>query len=277
MPATATSSAAPYSIDAIESSPDNSLVNIGIEMEYPIADAAPNLTSEARRSGDLLDNHVNENPIPEVDRDCSVGSDHTGSEIRSGILDLRTDQPKDWYRELIAWAEDEGYPYAACGYGDTVFGSHIHLSQISRAQRDVVETIASEPWGLVFFCSSVTQTSLDPWRHGGCNPQSPFAQVEIKRQGIPNHAEFRLLEPLHPDHFDVIVDFLRTLSVNGPTAAYEFAEEAVLAEEEKDNLTAVKRYRALDEQYSDFPRDVATRTGNNTTPRVAEWFKQYME
>jgi len=268
------SSIASNDIGAIED-----ITNIGIELEYPVGDGIASCAS-ATRSGGLYDEWRNEHgrdwTLPDFNGYMGyMGSDHTGAEVTSGILDLHSDQPEEWYVKSINQAEDMGYPFAMTGSGDTNFGLHLHLSDVPREKAKFVYEMCQEPWALTFFCSSVSRESLCPWRFGGVNSsgllgnrrfddESPPAE-ESYNQRIMNHYandseydghyEFRLNEPTHPDHFAAVCHFFRLLDVAGVNAAYEFAYDMVY--DADDRLTPVKQYKYLYDSYNQFPRDAA--------------------
>lgn len=271
---------------------DTDLINIGIELEMPVltgqyGDTNDPLIEPGSYSGGMRDEMWAEQDgrddvtfvpgLPDMRDGTYIGSDHTGAEITSGMLDLRTESPEQWFRAAIEYANDFGWEYVPCGQGSTNFGSHFHLSNLSSAEKQCITDVASEPWGRAFFCSSITRDSLDPWRHGGARPSDPFRSYN-STNGFNGHYEFRLPEPLLPSHFDLVISFLRKLGSDGPAAAYDYAEELVLGEQAKDKLTAVRRYRAIKDHEEDFPPEEAINGESRyTEQRAAEWFHDYVE
>jgi len=259
------------------------LRNIGIELEYPIAnDAGRAPATTGLSSSQLRDEWRNEEgrdwKLPGFGPSAgSMDSDHVGAEITSGILDLHSDQPERWYNESIRQAQNFGYPFAACGQGDTNFGCHYHLSELPEEGAETINDITSNTdWGRVFFCGSVTEHTLDPWRHGGAHGMpTNSCYSRPSRAGYGDHYEFRLPEPVHPEHFGLIMDFLRMIARREYDRAYDFAYETVMSCDER--LTPVKQYNAYDERLDDWPTeecfDDETRRND---PHAAEYFYDLM-
>jgi len=237
---------------------DFELDTIGIEFEYPVARSADNAPATyAERSRNLqatmpgypweLDE--NEDDIPTG----YMGRDHVGAEITSAELNLHTTRPEVWHYRTIQKATELGYPFAATGYGDTVFGQHLHLSSLPRRKAEALFDMSQEDWFRMFVCSSLSPTSLDPWRHGGVTSRdiggaefmggNQTIVVECP-YGEPDHYEWRLPEPMLPEHFGMVMHFLRLLETDGAEEARSYAREAVW---DTDNrLTAVQQYRLYD-------------------------------
>lgn len=259
---------------------------VGIEFEYPVAaepDRAP--ATSAIRSRDLR-NEVSGDWVlgePDVPTGRMTG-DHVGAEITSAVLNLHSTQPEVWYYRTIQEAEQMGYPFAATGYGETVFGLHLHISSLPDEKAHALFEMCQEPWMRVFVCSSVSQYSADPWRHGGVgsrgmNGERSFGNSRIlrpDRRGPDNHFEWRLPEPVLPNHFGMVMHFLRLLEVEGVDAAREYALDAV--ENADERLTAVQQYQYYREHADDF-LDVCAdeNTGRGgTDAHAAEYMMEIM-
>lgn len=288
MPETFTTANVTASTD-IEGTPD--IRNIGIELEYPVArDGRDGATaSDGGTSGNLREETEGRSwSLENFDSDSEgyMGRDHTGAEITSGILDLHSDEPEQWYVDSINKAEELGYPFAATGYGDTVFGCHVHLSDVPLDKAERVYKMCQQDWARLFFCSSIGPHSLDPWRHGGVSGTGLNGERAFSRhrrdggrvQHVMNHYhhdnsydghfEFRLLEPLHPDHFAMVMHFLRLLETEGVIEAEEYAYERVHDADER--LTTVKHYQDLTEDVEGFPCDECLEDDNHTDESAAE-------
>lgn len=258
------------------------LDSIGIELEYPIAADADMVPGGDAQSSGSVRSHFGRGAdwLTEEfpDEGGYVGSDHTGAEITTGILDLHSTQPEDWYEASIERCEEAGYPFAACGYGDTNFGLHFHISDINEEQRQFLRDVCGEEWGQVFFTASVNENSLDPWRNGGIrNPRNPLTRAE--RQPT-QHYEFRLPEPMQQEHFSLVMDFMRMVSAGLFDEAEEFARDLVYSKDER--LTPVAQYQQLAEVYEDWPQRHPDESrdpfsGNRTRTSMAEWFHDLME
>lgn len=236
---------------------------IGVEFEYPIGDGEP---SNGRNSDQLYRDADGYNPwelddyVPDRVPTGQMTHDHVGAEITSDQMNLHSDEPELWYAGTIDRAEDMGYPFARTGYGSTTFGLHMHLSEVPQDKAEALFEMCQEPWMKVFVCTSLSEESCDPWRHGGTstdniNGSSRFQDqyVVSSRRGI-GHYEWRLPEPMAMDHFMVVMNFLRKLEEFGAEDARDYAKG--LVEDADDRLTAVKQYRMMEasDDYN-FPND----------------------
>lgn len=251
------------------------LNSIGVELEYPIAnDNDPAPAGTASGSGNLYSAYDNWD-VPSLNGSKSgrMTHDHVGAEITSGVLDIHSTEPETWYEESVQEAEDAGYPFAATGYGDTIFGLHQHVSQLNDADMETIATACGSEWARVFWCTSIQYESLDPWRHGGVgNPGRPFRGP--RHRGEDNHYEFRLPEPCLVDHFGLMVEFWRKVGAESAEAAVDFARGRVYDRDQR--LTAVQQYNQLDNEYSEWPHDGAFEDGTRTDQAAAEWFHDLM-
>lgn len=259
--------------------------NIGIELEYPLAanaDDAP--ATYGRNSSALRDQYRQSNhhwPVAGFgDESGYMGRDHTGAEITSGILDLTTDEPERWYRASIEEAEQAGHPFAATGQGDTNFGCHYHLSELPDEGADLINEVTNTRWGVVFFTASIMQNSLDPWRHGGVGnvPDNNACRSRRDREGYTDHYEFRLVEPVQVEHFDLIMEFLRLVADGEYEHARDFAYELVMSCDER--LTPFKQYQMYKERLDDWPTEACFESEDGRTrtdPEMAVYFYDLVE
>lgn len=259
---------------------------VGVEFEYPTTgnpDAAPAVEGENSRQlyNDARSDNNREWPVsPDEIPMGAMTSDHVGAEITSAQMDLHTTQPEAWYVGSIQRATEYGYPFAATGYGDTVFGMHIHMSELPRYKAEGLLEVSQEPWFRTFICSSVGPGTADPWRHGGISVSDLNGQRDFESQRCvnaringDNHYEWRLPEPVMPDHFEMVMHFLRTLEIDGVDAAREYARERVEAAD--DRLTAVQQFRAYRERIDGYVEVVqadANDHDNNQMDREAAQF-----
>lgn len=247
----------------LASDTDYELRNIGIEFEFPLARNAENVPATLGQNSNSLRTTLSNRQLEEEfgDRAGYVGSDHVGAEITSDVLNLHSGDPERWYNMVIELAESEGYTFAQCGYGSTVFGLHLHLSDLPERKADFLNELTQhEVWSRVFFCSSVTPSSADPWRGGGTRPHPGASgtcnQRHRNNHGAPNrHYEFRLPEPCAPEHFELIMEFLRRLETDGRAIAEEYAEELVFSRDER--LTPIQQYTEYSNRYDDWPDEDA--------------------
>lgn len=259
--------------------------SIGIELEYPVAEIEGDVPVSNPQSSQELNNLYNGSysggdEVPAGSAPNGVmTSDHVGAEIVSDVLDLHTTEPEVWYTETIKTAEADGYPFAANGRGGTSFGLHMHVSSLTSDQRDALYEMACEPWMRLFVCSSMSENSADPWRHGGVtsnhfgsgrsNGQSSMLNDYSGRgQAADNsgHYEWRLPEPMLPGNLAMVMHFLRLISLGDYEEARSYAKGRV--EEADRRLTSVQQFMALD---SPEWREQAVEDGSYTDPRMAEY------
>jgi hypothetical protein len=248
---------------------------VGVELEYPIGDRSvqdgPSLYADTSHDMRNMDWDVHVDGVEPTGR---AGRDHVGAEVRSPVFDLHTSQPEEWYTKSILWGEENGYNFAANGYGATNFGLHMHLSQLSDEQRDFIDEISRERWIIPFVCSSISTTTADPWRHGGVNSRA-LVEGEDSRTTIPGanvgnnlrhssrHFEWRLPEPMMPDHYSMVMHFLRLVSLGELDRAYDYAYERV--HDADPRLTAVQQYEYAKENVENWLDTVYRNDIENTS------------
>lgn len=258
---------------------------IGVELEYPVAsDETEVPVSEPHTSNRLNDQYNGSyhggDEVPAGDAPNGImTSDHVGAEIVSDVLDIHTTEPEVWYTETIKTAEADGHPFAANGRGETSFGLHMHISSLDNDQRDFLYEMACEPWMRLFVCSSMSDSSADPWRHGGVTSRhfgpgpnggqnSMLNDYSGRGQAADNsgHYEWRLPEPMLPSNFAMVMHFLRLISLGEFEEARSYGKGRV--EEADRRLTSVQQFMALD---SPEWRERAVRDGSYTDPEMAEY------
>lgn len=264
------------------------LDTVGVEFEYPIADSAANAPATfARTSSPARDCFDYHEPVTAIEGvpGGELQREHTGVEIPSAQLDLHSMEPEVWYNGIINELEAAGHPFAASGAGDTNFGLHTHLSELPPEDAQGLFDMSQEHWFRIFVCSSVMPESADPWRHGGVSSMEidPHTNTEFDGQYVVNarenrfddsvpdrqagHFEWRLPEPMMPEHFQLFMRFCRILSLEGHAEAKAFARDLVEAGD--DRLTAIRQYRMYKERLGEnWPNAEARGTGSNSRPRA---------
>lgn len=247
-------------IDATE---HHEIDTIGVEFEYPLGDGTPSDGTNSRNLYDEIgyNDWVLPDSVPRRVPRGEMTSDHVGAEITSAQMNLHSDEPELWYAGTIQQAEEMGYPFARTGYGSTTFGLHMHLSEIPAGKAEALYEMCQEPWMKVFVCTSLSEESCDPWRHGGVNSSNingsrgfNESQYCVSARRGRGHYEWRLPEPMAMDHFMVVMNFLRRLEDFGAENAEEYARG--LVEDADSRLTAVKQYRMMEQSDDyDFPNE----------------------
>lgn len=273
---TATQTANDQPTESIEQLSDDAqtIQYIGIEFEYPVAEnperapASPVTTSGGLRSKWYRENNNDRHWEP----GGSMGSDHTGAEIRSRPMSLHSTEPEIWYARSIELATELGYPFGATGcHASTNFGLHLNLSPVPQEAADAIYNIMDEDWSDIFFCASVNNFGADPYRHGGghsCRSKNDSQIAYDESAG--SYREWRLIEPGLPNHVSAIFHYLRLLDTEGPEAAYEYAHDMVW--ERSEILTPVQQYQILsqDEEWFESAFDGNRRNDPESAEVMAE-------
>lgn len=262
--------------------PEFELDEIGVEFEYPVRASDSDYPSlHAHQSHPLYNGNPGSWDLGLEDVPTGrMTRDHVGAEITSSVLDLHTTQPEVWYQATVNRAEELGFPFAANGWGETNFGLHMHLTNLSREKAEELWEVCQNNWMRVFLCASIGPNSADPWRHGGVSGDCIHGRRDWDYQRVMNsrgsrHYEWRLPEPVLPDHFAMIMHFLRLVEIEGVEFAAEYARERV--ETRDDRLTAIQQYRIADEEWSRWPENGAMDSGPRTDSSAAEYMVNLME
>lgn len=230
-----------YGFDFDES---NSDLRIGLEVEYPGMNPSDEKFISRGRDTSGLQNDMN---LPRHLHGRAVYDGTVGLEVVSDVMNLE-DAP-DWYAELIDYVEDEyntGYQPTGLMHGGSTAGLHMHLSSLTRRQAEELYQISQQPWAKVLFCSSIANDGGQPsWPvfRGGRYCQMNFngdryACVNGRGSG---HYEWRMPEPMTPEHMEVVVKFLR-LFEQEPDAAVQYAQEVL--DDADDRVTSIRRAEA---------------------------------
>jgi hypothetical protein len=239
-------------------------LRIGPEIEYP-ASPEPRTTFEAggrnvRRAREWAREHFGNANTSIAGVETTFGTDGTvGAEIRpntgNGILYRNVDE---WYDELIDVMErDFGEalePVGRMGDGGSTAGYHLHLSPLDEDTARTLWEWSQEPWMQVFVCSTLvgpdrnnTTAAVYRGEHSGYCRLNDFDSGRynaVHRVGRgSDHYEWRLPEPMLPDHFALVMEFLQRLYFDGADEARSFAQELVANADER--ITAFRRAREI--------------------------------
>jgi hypothetical protein len=259
----------------IDFDPSNSDLQIGIELEYPIAESYDDvLLGRGHDSNDLL--HRVDGMPPSINARAEYDGT-VGLEVVSGVLDLADAQ--NWYRDVLEHIENEyGEPYQPVGLmsGGSTAGLHIHLSELSERTARQLQELSEEPWMQVLFCSSIANTGSGdvawPVFRGGRYCQMNFGTGHydcVNRRG-GGHYEWRMPEPMIPEHIEILVKFLR-LYEQSPDEAIQYAQE--LLDEGDNRITSIRRAEAIGMDLEGMPiieREPAEEDPENFYERVAD-------
>lgn len=224
----------------------NSDLQVGIEVEYPIYDPAEHewLVSRGKDSNNLRHEMRAAPESGAIHYDATVGT-----EFVSPVLDLR--DMDAWYAgTLIGVEERTGAEYNPVGLmaGGNTAGTHIHISDLSRSQARELYEISQTTWAKVLFCSSIASDSDDsitwPVFRGGRYCQMEFGpdHYNVVNNVNGGHYEWRLPEPMVPEHMEIVKRFL-ALFEREPEQAREYAQE--LLNDGDGRITSIKRAEAI--------------------------------
>jgi hypothetical protein len=230
-------------------------IKYATELEYPTVyedEPATTFTKPAQGSFDVRE-QVRDEYGYNGWQDGEVGSDPTaGLELRSHTLSAS--QLKQWYRNAIAeLSKYERHEPCGITHGSraSTIGLHLHFSGpgwTRRKAEDLAE-LSRQPWFKLFACSSITEGPVDSYqvfRDSYCGMRysdTPSNDAVNRAERGIDHWEWRLLEPVTPDHFDVVIDFMERLREYDIHEARQFARNLV---DDRDTvLTAIKRAKAI--------------------------------
>jgi len=228
-------------------------LSVGLEVEYPISDGE-HLVSRGTPSNPLLD-AIDTWPSPIGGRAVYDGT--VGLEVVSDVLPI--EDAESWYGDVISFIEaeynDRFEPTGLMSDGSTA-GLHIHISEISRDTAQDLADISCEPWAQVLFCSSIARNSNGslqwPVFRGGryCDLQFGAGHYHVVNERGGGHYEWRLPEPVLPEHVGMIMRFL-ALFVEDRETAIQYAQEKLDAVD--DRITAIRRAEAVGMDLDDRP------------------------
>lgn len=229
---------------------------VGTEVEYPRAQPENSHTTftDAATSSYTVRDEVQDDYVhgPHTWAGAeTIGSDPTvGLEIASEPMS--PDSLANWYRETIE--ELKSYaPFEPCGIlqgNGTSAGLHLHMSPFDRDTMQALYQMSIKPWFQVFTCTSIAERPQPTYRLFR-NLYCPMTFGDIEgssndcvtlRDGYNDHWEWRLLEPVTPDHFELVMEFVKKLKQD-PVVAADFARG--LVESGDDRLTAIKRAKEV--------------------------------
>lgn len=225
--------------------PQNSDLSIGIELEYPRADNEDELFVSRGHGSDPLRNSIH--GWPSRLRSSPTYDGTVGLEVVSNVIHL--EDIKTWYADVLDHLRDEyGAIYQPTGLmeGGSTAGTHIHISSITEQQARELADMSSEPWMQVLFCSSIAgdtegNTTWPVFRGGGyvnMNYGNAHYDVVNRRDERRGHYEWRLPEPMIPEHLEILQEFLRAFE-QSPEAARSYAQRTL--DNCDDRITAIKR------------------------------------
>lgn len=223
---------------------NSSDLNIGIEVEYPGMNPSDKRYVDRGRDTNDLQSRIDHVPL----EGRAVYDGTVGLEIVSEVLELE-DSP-GWYASVIDYITEEwNTPYQPTGLmatGNTA-GMHLHLSELSRSKAEDLYELSQTPWAKVLFCSSIANNGDEtvwPVFRGGryCNMNFGTGHYDCVNERRGGHYEWRLPEPVDPDHFEIIAKFLR-LFEQSTDMAVEYAQEVL--DDADDRITAIRRAEAV--------------------------------
>lgn len=169
----------------------------------------------------------------------------------------------DWYEATYREIEERfGREIEPTGfYGNGTAGLHTHLSPITEEKADDLFEASKEPFMQVFCSASVAAFTSD----GNPDADIPVTRpahcqlpekrkdnhdccVNKHRSGGDGHYEWRLPEPMYPDHFRLLVEFIARF-VRDTDDGLSFARRLVTEGDER--LTAIRRFKKIEPELPD--------------------------
>lgn len=231
--------------------PQGSDLYVGVEIEYPMS-YEPDTTFRrpGQYSGNIRDEMQRdyggrrEYPGGTIDRDGTAGLELTSR------ASYDTERLFEWFCDAIAELHNDYAAYEPCGIsgpgGGSTFGQHLHISPLTRDEARGLYELSMEPWFRTFACSSVVNSpteeeqrhntyqvfrrsycgmSFNDETRGGnqCVTLCEWQDSEHER----GHWEWRLLEPITPEHFGIVMRFIELLRQEGPEEAGNYARTFV--------------------------------------------------
>lgn len=241
-------------LDSIALEPQgNTHLTVGTEIEYPMSELGETTYTQPGRysnfRAELLE-YVDEMyggfPDGEVGRDPTAGI-----EVRS--FPMSPTELSRWFRESIDIISDL-YPYEPTGYADgrsaSSFGLHIHISNLSEETARSLYRLSSSAWFQPLVCTSLVHSdsvqTYQVFRDNYCRMSfdaSSTSSNDVVTRVNNQHWEWRLVEPMEPDNFALVMRFLEILKSDGERRAERYAR--TLVENAHENLTSVKRAKAI--------------------------------
>lgn len=177
-----------------------------------------------------------------------------GIEIRTPDGGAPLDTLPGWYRDTYNAFEDcTGRHIEPTGWYDSgTAGLHVHLSPIRHESAWELYELSREPWFQVFAGSSVARYGLsgeivDKYDVTRMHRTSDVKE-KLRRKGSlvgkrgNGHYEWRLPEPMLPDHFDLLAEFIERFFTDRDEAiAWAYG----LVDAGDNRLTAVRRAREI--------------------------------
>lgn len=235
--------------------PSNSSLQIGIELEYPEFNPRSDeyLVSRGRPSNDL---QREVSGLPSFLNGHATYDGTVGLEVVSNRLELADMQ--NWYAEVLEYMRAEynaEYQPVGLMQGGSTAGTHIHISSISESKARELLEISQTPWAKVLFCSSIAsddQSTTWPVFRGGRYCQMSYGRnhydcVNSRGNG---HYEWRMPEPMVPEHVEILQKFLR-LFEQSTDAAIEYAQD--LLDSGDDRITAIQRAEKVGMDIDEMP------------------------
>lgn len=229
-------------------------LQIGLEVEYPAKDPEDELFIDRGRPTNSLQSEMSELPPHIGGRPVYDGT--VGLEIVSNVLNI--DEAPNWYRDVLDYVREdwntEYQPTGLMSTGNTA-GLHMHLSELSRREAEDLFEISQTPWAKVLFCSSIAMSedsAVWPVFRGGqyCRMNLGTNHYDCINDRGAGRYEWRLPEPMTPEHLDIVVRFLKLFDYS-TEKAIEYAQEVL--DEGDDRITAIKRAEAVGMDIEEVP------------------------
>jgi len=236
-------------------------LRVGVELEWPRSadEYGPTMTQKGRGSRGLyraLSDDQGTTDLTAGGRattDPSVGTELVSGPREGRLGGITTDEARGWYDSMLDLGRQYDYAHEPVGIMEDGSGStaglHIHISEWTTEQARALYEVSFEPWMQVFACSSLVEenNTLNASVFRGtrfCKNTYDMERYSVVHSVDPTagHWEWRLPEPMGPDHFDLLMEFLERFH-NDQSDAIEFAQDMVYSADER--LTSIRRASAM--------------------------------
>jgi hypothetical protein len=232
-------------------------LRIGIEVEYPKQNRSDERYKNRGGSSGSIRREIRDGDLPVNARGVHDGT--VGLEVINPDP-MQLEDATSWYYDVVesveAYSGDPMQPTGLMKDGNTA-GLHLHISELSSEEAHELYDLSTTPWAKILFCTSIaTDGDGVSWpvfrggRYCRMNTSNFSDRYNCVNDRGGGHYEWRMPEPMDPDHFEIVVRFL-SLFKQESELAYEYAQE--LLDDADERITAIKRAEAVGMDIDNMP------------------------